>query len=80
MLFEKIDNWDTIVNYNNYFRLECHNWLLAQHVDLGGNDAKGQYIYVEIEESYYFHRKYHRGRRRQGSWVMGILERSTGHC
>ena len=23
MLFEEIDNWDIMVNYNNFFRLEC---------------------------------------------------------
>jgi len=48
------------------------------HVDRGGIDANGQSIYVEIDESYYFHRKFHRSRRRQGSWVVGILERGTG--
>jgi len=79
ILFEKINSWDTIVN-NNYFCLECHNRLLAQHVDLGGIDANGQSTYIEIDESYYFRRKYHHGRRRQGSWIMGILGRSTGRC
>jgi transposase-like protein len=49
-------------------------------IELGGIDANGESIYVEIDESYYFHRKYHRGRRRQGSWVVGILERGTGRC
>ena len=36
MLFEDIANWDTIVNYNNFFRTECHNWLINQQVELGG--------------------------------------------
>jgi len=42
MLFEDITNWDTIVNYNNFFRLECRNWLINHHVQLGGFDASGQ--------------------------------------
>ena len=31
MMFEQIDSWDTIVNYNNFFRIECHDWLQAQN-------------------------------------------------
>ena len=54
MLFEDIDSWDTIVNYNNYSRLECRNWLLNQQVQLGGLDANGQPMYVEVDESYFF--------------------------
>jgi len=64
MLFEGIVSWDTIVNYNNYFGLECRNWLLNQQVQLGGLDINGQPTYVEVDETYFFHRKYHRGRRR----------------
>jgi len=42
MLFEELVSWDTIVNYNNYFRLECHNWILNQPQQFGGFDANGQ--------------------------------------
>ena len=35
MLFEDIESWDTIVNYSNYFRLECRNWLHVQAVSCG---------------------------------------------
>ena len=41
MLFEDIANWDTIANYNNFFRIECHNWLINQQVELGGFDHNG---------------------------------------
>jgi len=64
MLFEELVSWDTIVNYNNYFRLECHNWILNQQQQLGGFDANGQPRYVEVDESYFFYQKYHKGRRR----------------
>ena len=37
-------------------------------------------VVVEVDESYFFHRKFHRGRRRNGSWVFGMVERGTGNC
>jgi len=51
MLFEDTVSWDTVVNYNNYFGLECRNWLWNQQVQLGGFDANGQPMYVEVDES-----------------------------
>jgi len=38
MLFEGINYfniWHNIVNYNNFFRVECQTWLNTQKVDLG---------------------------------------------
>ena len=80
ILFEGIRSWDTIVNYNNYFRKGCYNWLLTNQAHLGGFDANGESIFVEVDESYFFHRKYHRGRGRRGKWVVGLVERHTGRC
>ena len=80
MLFESLRSWDTIVNYNNYFRKECCEWLLTTNQLLGGFDANGQSVVVEVDESYFFHRKYHRGRRRTGKWVVGLVERASGRC
>lgn len=80
MLFEGIDDWHNMVNYNNFFRVECDRWLNRQQVDLGGFDGNGLPIYVEVDESYFFHRKYNRGRRRRGCWVVGLVERATGKC
>jgi len=80
MLFESLRSWDTIVNYNNYFRKECCEWLLMTNQLLGGFDANGQSLVVEVDESYFFHRKYHRGQRRAGKWVVGLVERASGRC
>lgn len=77
--FEDI-SWPTGVNYNNYFRLECRNWLANQNPQLGGFDVNGGSIFVEVDESYFFHRKYHRGNRRRGEWVVGLVERDTCRC
>ena len=80
MFFEGITSWDTIVTYNNYFRQECYNWLLNNQAHLGGFDANGQSVFVEADESYFFHRKYHRGQRRRGQWVVGLVKHGSGHC
>jgi len=80
MLFESVDNWSTMVNYNNFFRMECRNWFQQGVVDLGGLDVNGVPVIVEVDESYFFHRKYHRGRYRRGQWIVGVVERVTGRC
>jgi len=80
MLFEELASWDTIVNYNNYFRLECHNWILHQQQQLGGFDANGQPHSVEVDESHFFLWKYHRGRHRSSTWVVGLIECDSGRC
>jgi hypothetical protein len=38
------------------------------------------YKVVEINESKFFHRKYHRGQWRAGHWVFGGIERYTKKC
>ena len=75
-----ITDWHIIVDYNNFFRVECEKWINQRQVQLWGIDANGQPVVVEVDESYFFHRKYHRGRRRKGSWVLGMVERGSGKC
>jgi len=41
---------------------------------------QGEPIVVEIDETKYFHRKYHLGQWREGHWVFGGMERETGRC
>jgi hypothetical protein len=38
------------------------------------------YKVVEINESKFFHRKYHRGQWSAGHWVFGEIERNTRKC
>jgi len=52
-------SWNSMVNYHNFFRVECLTWLNTQHVELGGLDGNGSAMYVD--EMYHFHRKYHCG-------------------
>lgn len=43
---------------------------------LGGYDEDGNPIVVEADESKFARRKYNRGRRVKGSWVIGMVERT----
>ena len=44
-------------------------------MEIGGID-----VVVEIDETKFFHRKYHRGLWREGHWVFGGIERGSGRC
>jgi len=64
----------------NFCREECDNYLVRTPVEIGGFDDTGQPVIVEVDESKYFHRKYHRGRWSKGHWVFGAIERGSGKC
>lgn len=70
----------TIVDWCNFMREECEVWMSTHSETIGGMDANGEAIVVEIDESKYFHRKYHRGQWHDGHWVFGGIERDTGKC
>ncbi|KAG1139135.1 hypothetical protein G6F37_013041 [Rhizopus arrhizus] len=44
--------------------------------NIGGYDADGNPIVVEIDESKFGKRKYHRGHRVEGVWVVGGVEKT----
>ena len=64
-----IGTWHIIVDWCNFMREECQVWLTNNNEQIGGMDADGEPI-VEIDESKYFNRKYHRGQWRDGHWVL----------
>jgi len=70
----------TIVDWCNFMCEECEIWIKNNPDHIGRLDANGQPTVVEIDESKYFHRKYHRGQWREGHWVFGEVERGTGKC
>ena len=61
-------------------REECETWLNNNLIELSGMEENGDPILVEIDESKYFHRKYHRGQWREGHWVFGRIERESRNC
>ena len=70
----------TLVDWSNFIRDVCAEDTRRNAVQLRVFDANGQPIVVEIDESYFFHRKYHRGRFHNRLWVFGAIKRESGRC
>ena len=59
----------------------CRHFWRGQKVNSRHwNGDNGDPITVEIDESKFFHRKYHRGQWNQGHCVFGGTERGSGKC
>lgn len=80
MMRESKANEKTAVDWSNFMREECEKWIEGHSGEIGGMDDNGDPIVVEIDESKYFHRKFHRGQWREGHWVFGGIERESGRC
>jgi hypothetical protein len=64
----------------SFFREVCEGYLIDNPSVIGGLDNVGNSKIVEIDESKFFHRKYHRGQWREEHWVFGGVDRDTGKC
>lgn len=65
----KVSN-KTVTEWTNFFRESCIYSVMENSAAIGGNG-----IEVEIDESKFGKRKYHRGHRVEGQWVFGGREK-----
>ena len=71
----KISCDETVVDWYNFCREVCSEVIEKENVKVGGPGKV-----VEIDESKFGKRKYHKGRRKDGVWVFGGIERETKNC
>ena len=69
----EVGNGGTIVDWFNFCREVCTEILITDSEQIGGPNT-----IVEIDESKFGKRKYNRGKRVDGIWVFGGIERNTG--
>ena len=73
---DKTTSSETVVDWYNYCREVCAEIISRHHTGrIGGPDK-----IVEIDESKFGRRKYHRGRVVEGQWVFGGICRETKEC
>ena len=73
-LREGVADRRTLIDWSNFLRDIC-TIEMQNRVPIGGVGHT-----VEIDESLFGHRKYHRGRMVPGQWVLGGIDRVTGEC
>lgn len=71
----KIGSGHTAVDWYNFAREICVEILGKNSEKIGGPGEV-----VEIDESKFGKRKYHRGKQVEGVWVFGGIERSSKRC
>lgn len=80
VVVEAAVNRRSIIDWFNFCRDECTNWIHLNPIEFSGFDEAGLPVVVKIDENIFFHRKYHRGRLNDGHWVFSAVERNSGRC
>ena len=75
-----VHQYHTTVDWCNFCRDVCEEWIENHSQPIGSFDENFEPKTVEIDESYFFRRKYNRGAWRPGHWVFGGIERGSGRC
>ena len=70
-----IATWSTVVDWFSFCREVCGEILERESSPIGGQEEV-----VEVDESKFGKRKYHKGRRVDGVWVFGVINRRTREC
>mgnify|MGYP002224293830 CR=1 FL=1 len=63
---------ETVTNWSSFCRQVCEDWVQENSHPIGGPG-----VIVEIDEAKFGKRKYNRGRRIEGQWVFGAVERDN---
>jgi transposase-like protein len=71
----RISSNKTIVYWGSFLREVLYDSIFDNKTPIGGPGT-----IVEIDESKFGKRKYNRGRRVDGQWIFGGVERGTGNC
>lgn len=66
---------EAVVKWYNLYRDIACMYCIDHPFQIGGPGLE-----VEIDESKFMHRKYHRGRYVEGHWVLGLIERGSNNC
>jgi hypothetical protein len=66
---------NTVSEWNIFLHTRLADWLLSNPCPRG---VPG--IIVEVDETKFGKRKYNKGSYREGMWVLGGVDRNTGHC
>lgn len=69
----RVNNYKTLVYWSRSFREIIFEYLRLTAEPLGGVGRV-----VEIDESVFGRRKYNRGKRVNGQWIFGMIERESG--
>lgn len=65
----------TVVDWSSFCRGVCIEWAINNSQQLGGTG-----VIVELEEAKFGKRKYNRGRKIVGNWVLGGIQRGSKKC
>ena len=65
----------TLIDWNNFIRDVCFEYMANHMVPIGGLDDNGEPHVVEVDESVFFKTKYNVGQRRELHWVIGGIQR-----
>ena len=65
----------TLIDWNNFIRDVCFEYMTNHMVPIGGLDDNGEPHVVEVDESVFFKTKYNVGQRRELHWVIGGIQR-----
>lgn len=71
----ELGSLNTVVNWYRKFRDVAYNAMITNKKPIGGPGK-----IIEIDESKFGKRKYHKGHHVEGQWVFGGIERGSGKC